>query len=105
MIRLDNHFQSQDPYVSLDRIELETAIIKVLRSSGKIILASGITLTICFLGLMILPLNLIQTIGVGCATALIFTMAVTLTLLPAMIFKFPNFLVFVTPWHLVRYPK
>ena len=91
MIRLDNHFQSQDPYVSLDRIELETAIIKVLRSSGKIILASGITLTICFLGLMILPLNLIQTIGVGCATALIFTMAVTLTLLPAMIFKFPNF--------------
>ena len=90
MQRINNHYESDDPYVSLDRLELETAVIKVLRSSGKIILASGITLTICFLGLMILPLNLIQTIGVGCGTALIFTMAVTLTLLPAMIFKFPN---------------
>ena len=42
------------------------------------------------LGLIILPLNLIQTIGIGCATALLFTMAVTLSMLPAMIFRFPK---------------
>ena len=90
IIRVENHFDSLDPYVLLTEAELLKAVTRVIRSSGKIILASGLTLTVCFLGLIILPLNLIQTIGIGCATALLFTMAVTLSMLPAMIFRFPK---------------
>ena len=90
IIRVENHYDSVDPYVLLTEAELLKAVTRVIRSSGKIILASGLTLTVCFLGLIILPLNLIQTIGIGCATALLFTMAVTLSMLPAMIFRFPQ---------------
>ena len=77
------------PIIPEDRLEI--VIANVIRSSGKIIVTSGVTLTICFLGLLFLPLNLIQSIGVGCATSLVITMAVTLTLCPVMILLFPVF--------------
>jgi uncharacterized membrane protein YdfJ with MMPL/SSD domain len=87
--RLEMNSYEAYPQLSLPRLQL--AVANVLRSSGTIIVASGSTLTICFLGLLFLPLNLIQTIGVSCAVALVITMAVTLTLCPAMLFVFPAF--------------
>ena len=63
----------------------------VLGSSGKIVAASGSTLIICFLGLLFLPLNLMQSIGLSCAVSLIYTMTVNLTLCPALLFLFPHF--------------
>ena len=82
---------STEAYPMLSQRRLKIAVANVLRSSGTIIVASGSTLTICFLGLLFLPLNLIQTIGVSCAIALVITMGVTLTLCPAMVFAFPQF--------------
>jgi hypothetical protein len=46
----------------------------VLKTSGKVVLASGTTLAVCFLGVLALPLDLIQSIGVGCAISLMYVM-------------------------------
>ena len=73
-------------------VQLIPVIAIVLGSSGKIIIASGTTLAICFAGLLALPLNLMQSIGLSCAVSLIYTMAVNLTLAPALIYTFPIFL-------------
>ena len=73
-------------------IQLIPVMAIVLGSSGKIIVASGTTLVICFAGLLALPLNLMQSIGLSCATSLIYTMVVNLTLCPALIYTFPSFL-------------
>ncbi len=70
---------------------LRPVVAAVLASSGKIIVASGSTLVICFLGLLALPLNLMQSIGISCAVSLVYTMLVNLTLCPALLFTFPSF--------------
>ena len=72
-------------------VQLIPIMAIVLRSSGKIIVASGTTLVICFAGLLALPLNLMQSIGLSCAVSLVYTMIVNLTLCPALIFSFPIF--------------
>ena len=71
--------------------ELIPVMAIVLGSSGKIIVASGSTLVICFAGLLAIPMNLMQSIGLSCAVSLMYTMAVNLTLCPALIFTFPTF--------------
>jgi uncharacterized membrane protein YdfJ with MMPL/SSD domain len=63
----------------------------VLGSSGKIIIASGSTLVICFAGLLLIPMNLMQSIGLSCAVSLLYTMVINLTLCPALIYTFPSF--------------
>ena len=73
------------------RLHLRPIIAAVLGSSGKIVLASGSTLIICFLGLLLLPLDLMQSIGISCAISLFYTMTVNLILGPALLFTFPRF--------------
>eukprot|EP00040_Diaphanoeca_grandis_P013426 m.67862 g.67862 ORF g.67862 m.67862 type:complete len:837 (-) comp23881_c0_seq1:68-2578(-) len=68
------------------------AIVTVmLNTSGRVIFASGSTLTFCFLGLIALPLAVIQSLGIGCAVSLVYAVAINLTLCPAMLFTFPLF--------------
>jgi uncharacterized membrane protein YdfJ with MMPL/SSD domain len=73
------------------RQHMRPVVAAVLGSSGKIVAASGSTLVICFLGLLFLPLNLMQSIGISCAVSLIYTMTINLTLCPALLFVFPRF--------------
>lgn len=70
--------------------ELIPIMAIVLGSSGKIILASGSTLVICFAGLLAIPMNLMQSIGLSCAVSLLYTMIINLTLCPALIYTFPT---------------
>lgn len=49
---------------------MQEIVATVLRTSGKVVLASGTTLAVCFLGVLFLPLDLIQSIGVGCSISL-----------------------------------
>lgn len=59
--------------------------------SGKIVLASGSTLAITFLGLVFFPTDFLRTIGIGAAISLLCTMAVNLSLTPCMLLLFPKF--------------
>lgn len=70
---------------------LVECVATTISTSGRIILASGSTLAICFLGLLLLPLDLLQSIGIGCAISLIIAMAINLSLCPVMLLKFPKF--------------
>jgi hypothetical protein len=57
----------------------------------QVVLASGTTLAVCFCGVLFLPLDLIQSIGIGCAISLVYAMAINLTLCPALLLAFPHF--------------
>eukprot|EP00301_Raphidiophrys_heterophryoidea_P019419 c4358_g1_i1.p1 GENE.c4358_g1_i1~~c4358_g1_i1.p1 ORF type:complete len:847 (-),score=201.77 c4358_g1_i1:157-2418(-) len=62
-----------------------------LRMAGETILVSGTTLCICFLGLTMLPLSLLQSMGLGAGCAVICAMSNSLNLVPALVFAFPKF--------------
>eukprot|EP00298_Acanthocystis_sp_HF-20_P015375 c21121_g1_i1.p1 GENE.c21121_g1_i1~~c21121_g1_i1.p1 ORF type:complete len:819 (+),score=310.55 c21121_g1_i1:31-2487(+) len=62
-----------------------------IRTAGETILVSGTTLCICFLGLTLLPLTLLQTMGIGAGCSVACSMLVSLNLLPTVVFIFPNF--------------
>ncbi|KAJ4458746.1 putative MmpL efflux pump [Paratrimastix pyriformis] len=67
------------------------AVRVTVSQAGRIILLSNITLTISFLGLCFFPLDIIATMGFGSAIALIITMLVNMTLVPALLVTFPRF--------------
>lgn len=45
----------------------------------------------CFLGLIVLPLNLMRSIGVACAIAITTTLIVNITEIPCLLLLFPSF--------------
>jgi len=70
---------------------VEDAVRVMLQSAGHTVAVSGSTLTLCFLGICFLPLDLMQSLGLGAAVAVVATMASNLTLNPALILTFPGF--------------
>ena len=69
----------------------QTAITLMLEHAGHTIGVSGITLAICFFGLVFFPIGLLATIGLGAAVCILTTLLVNLTLTPALLFQFGNF--------------
>lgn len=67
------------------------AVRHMTRYAGHVVLLSGSTLTITFLGLIFLKLNILQSIGIACALALIISLIVNLTLTPALLLTFGDF--------------
>ncbi|KNC46005.1 MMPL domain-containing protein [Thecamonas trahens ATCC 50062] len=67
------------------------AISVMCRTASRVVLVSGSTLTIAFLGLAFFPLAFLQSIGIGAAVTLFCTISVNLTLTPAILLTFPNF--------------
>ena len=67
------------------------AVITMLSTAGHTILVSGSTLTVCFLGLVIFPLDLMISTGIGCALAVSVTLIVNITLTPTLLLAFPSF--------------
>ena len=67
------------------------AVRHMTRYAGHVVLLSGSTLTITFLGLIFFPLNILQSIGIACAIALVISLIVNLTLTPALLLTFPVF--------------
>jgi uncharacterized membrane protein YdfJ with MMPL/SSD domain len=61
------------------------AIAHMLAQGKKVILLSGSTLICAFLGLCILPLPMLRSVGVGSAVAIFSAIVVNLTLIPAIL--------------------
>eukprot|EP00299_Pterocystis_sp_00344_P015624 c7814_g1_i1.p1 GENE.c7814_g1_i1~~c7814_g1_i1.p1 ORF type:complete len:818 (-),score=193.80 c7814_g1_i1:51-2504(-) len=62
-----------------------------LATAGHTILISGSTLCVCFLGLAMLPLTFLQTMGLGAGCAVFACVFVSLNFVPALVFCFPKF--------------
>lgn len=67
------------------------AIRATVRSSGEVILASGLTLAITFISLAAFPMNFLASIGIGACTTILVCVIVNLTFTPAMLCIFPRF--------------
>jgi uncharacterized membrane protein YdfJ with MMPL/SSD domain len=67
------------------------AVERMLSTAGHTVLVSGTTLIVCFLGLVVLPLNMMQSLGIACAVTLALVMTINLTLTPTMLLTFPHF--------------
>ena len=67
------------------------AVTEMLMTSGHIILVSGSTLTLCFLGLCFFPVASLSSPGYGTAIALFVTIACNLTATPCMLLQFNHF--------------
>jgi len=61
------------------------AIVNMLEYAGHTILASGSTLCVCFLGLLLFPVSMLQSVGIGASVAIIAALAVNLSLTPAIL--------------------
>jgi RND superfamily putative drug exporter len=71
--------------------EHHKAVEVMLSSAGHTILVSGITLAGTFMGLGILPLVMLRTLGLGSAISIIVTLLVNISLTPALLFIFNKF--------------
>jgi len=67
------------------------AVDEALRKAGHIVLLSGITLALTFLGFTAFPISFVYTMGIGCAITLISTLLVNLTFIPVCLLLFPNY--------------
>ena len=61
------------------------SIARMLWQGGTVVTWSGLTLLCNFLGLMLLPLSMLQSVGVGAAVAIASALIVNLTLVPALL--------------------
>lgn len=61
------------------------AINHTIRSSGRTILFSGLTVMICLFGLTLFPISFLRSVGVGGIAALAFAIIAALTILPSLL--------------------
>eukprot|EP00727_Mastigamoeba_balamuthi_P004784 m51a1_g14303 hypothetical protein (763) ;mRNA; r:448556-451318 len=73
----------------------DEAVTLMLTHAGRVVLVSGTTLTMSFLGLNFSGIDFLRTMGGGAAIAVVCTMLSNLTLTPALLLTFPVF--FGTP--------
>ena len=71
--------------------EVSEAVYQMSKHAGHTITVSGLTLAITFLGLVFFPVELLSTIGLGSAIAIVMTLIVNLTLTPALLLTFGGF--------------
>jgi len=65
---------------------VEEAIPFMVDGAGHTILVSGGTLICCFLGMLLFPMAMLQSVGIGASVTLFFALSVNLTLTPALLF-------------------
>lgn len=66
-------------------------VYTMMQTAGFTVLLSGLTLTVSFLAMWVSPVDIIASLGVGCAVALCVALTVHLTLVPALMLSFPLF--------------
>jgi len=67
------------------------AVFESLRTAGHVVLLSGLTLTLTFIGFTAFPVGFIWTMGLGCAMTLLSALLTNLTFIPACLLLFPNY--------------
>jgi uncharacterized membrane protein YdfJ with MMPL/SSD domain len=77
-----------EPHEAIVRV-----VSRVMETAGATILLSGSTLTCSFLVVAVYPVEIVSSMGVGCALALALTLYSNLTLTPVLIATFPEFFV------------
>ena len=80
-----------EPWLILEGDDTYRAVERVLETAGHTIFVSGTTLIVCFLGLVVLPLNMMQSLGIACSITLFLVMTINLSLAPCLLLTFPNF--------------
>jgi putative drug exporter of the RND superfamily len=86
--------------------DVEQAVLGAMDTSGRAILLAGTTVVIALLGMFATGINFMYGLAIGCALAVLLTMAASLTLLPAILTRFGPRLVLRRPRHLpfTRHP-
>lgn len=67
------------------------AVVVMLSTSGHIVLVSGITLLLCFLTMLCLPVHFISSMGISAAITVFTAVIAALTLTPALLLTCPAF--------------
>ena len=67
------------------------AVYRSLMHAGHVIVMSGLTIVVVFLGFIVLREDQIRVDGLGCSVGISFSIVVALTNTPAMIMLFPRF--------------
>jgi RND superfamily putative drug exporter len=63
----------------------ETAVTIAMDTAGRAVLFAGITVVIALMGMLSMGLRIPRGVAIGCALAVLFTMAAALTMLPAIL--------------------
>ena len=63
----------------------EAAITKTLVTAGRTVMFSGLTVILCLLSLLIFPLSLLNSIGLGGSAAVLAAVVLSITVLPAVL--------------------
>eukprot|EP00756_Hemistasia_phaeocysticola_P011159 Hpha_TRINITY_DN15094_c1_g1::TRINITY_DN15094_c1_g1_i1::g.123724::m.123724/K06994/K06994; putative drug exporter of the RND superfamily len=71
----------------------EVAVARMLHSAGHTIVVSGLTLSMCFFGLMFMQNDFMVSVGMGCGIVLLCVLAMNLIITPLLFLNFPNFFV------------
>eukprot|EP01064_Diplonema_japonicum_P034996 TRINITY_DN7417_c0_g1_i1.p1 TRINITY_DN7417_c0_g1~~TRINITY_DN7417_c0_g1_i1.p1 ORF type:complete len:918 (+),score=137.07 TRINITY_DN7417_c0_g1_i1:84-2756(+) len=66
-------------------------ISTMINTAGETITVSAGTLGICFCGLLIIPMNFIQSVGIANGITIFVTLFINITVTPSMLFVFPGF--------------
>ena len=73
------------------RVDPRRAVRAAMASGGHTVLVSGVTLAVCFAGLILLPLDSMRSLGIGTSVAVLVSLAVNLTLTPVLLLSAPRF--------------
>jgi len=73
------------------RRPLEESVVTMLETSGHTVLVSGLTLTLCFLGMLLVPITTIASMGISAAITVTFAIVAALFFTPTLLFTFPRF--------------
>ena len=66
-------------------------VVTMLAMSGHTVLVSGMALTLCFLGLLLVPVSTIASMGISAAVTVLFAILAALVLTPTLLLAFPAF--------------
>ena len=67
------------------------AVVVMLETSGHTVLVSGLTLTLCFFGMLLIPVSTIASLGVASAVTVLFAISMALVYTPTLLLSFPAF--------------
>ena len=65
--------------------DVRAALERTLATAGRTVIFSALTVSISLLGLLLFPLNFLQSMAIGAITAILIVMLTALTLLPALL--------------------
>jgi RND superfamily putative drug exporter len=66
-------------------LDVETAVVTSVRTAGQAVFFAGSVVCIALLGMVALGVSILNGLGIAASIAVLFTMATSLTLLPAML--------------------